>query len=344
MSVASSNRISRDAALAAGLLAQGGLVAIPTETVYGLAARADDARAVARIFAAKGRPRFDPLIAHFPGAAEAARWVSFDRRADRAAERLWPGPLTLVLPRLHGLDGPLIPDLVTSGLDTAAVRVPAHPAALDVLRLCGFPLAAPSANPFGYVSPTTAQHVVEGLGDRVDLVLDGGECRVGVESTILDLSGDRPRLLRPGGVPVEAIEDALGERLPAYQGFAVPEGLPAQAPGMLRSHYAPRIPVGLYEQADELLAAARDLGPDCAVVAALRDPRIGVASWEDLGEDDVSMATRLFAALRRVETSGATRVLALLPSPQGLGLAVRDRLIRAGGGRQGGDAGPAGAG
>jgi len=195
-------------ARAAALLRRGGLVAFPTETVYGLGASAFDARAVARVFAAKARPSFDPLIVHVSDASELPRVaVADDPRVARLAAHFWPGPLTLVLPRR-----PEVPDIVTSGLDTVGVRVPSHPAARALLRAAG-PLAAPSANPFGYVSPTTAAHVAERLGDAVDLVLDGGPCPVGVESTILSLVTEPASLLRPGGVPREDLEAVLGHAL-----------------------------------------------------------------------------------------------------------------------------------
>ena len=310
--------------LAAGILERDGLVAFPTETVYGLGARADHPAAVAKIFEAKNRPSFDPLISHFPDAGRAASWVRFDDRARRLADRFWPGPLTLVLPRLHDASGPRIPDLVTSGLDTAGVRIPDQPLALELLRGVDFPVAAPSANPFGYVSPTTAEHVRQGLGGRVDMVLDGGPCAVGVESTIVDLSGPFARLLRPGGLAREALEEALGQSLP-WDGFRPPVSV--EAPGMMESHYAPRVGVEVFEDIRRLEDRARELGGACAI---LSPAPLGLPCRREvaLGEG-ASMAVALFAALRRLDSEGIGPVLALLPPPEGLGLAVRDRLFRA---------------
>lgn len=300
-------------------------MAFPTETVYGLGARADRPEAVARIFQAKNRPTFDPLIAHFPSFEAAEGWASFDERAFLLARSFWPGPLTLVLPRVHDANGPRIPDLVTAGLDTVGVRVPAQPLALALLEATAFPVAAPSANPFGYVSPTTAEHVREGLGDRVDLVLDGGPCAVGVESTIVDLSGPLPRLLRPGGLPREAIEESLGQDL-IWDGFRPP--VKTEAPGMLESHYSPSVAVEVFEEVARLHARAVELDGRCVVVSA--SPLPGVPSREAvvLG-DGAAMAVALFATLRRLDDPSTGRILALLPAPDGLGLAVRDRLYRA---------------
>src|SRR5579871_1590015 len=215
---------------AAETLKRGGLVAIPTETVYGLAANALDVRAVAKIFAAKDRPFFDPLIVHL---AELSWWprvaTEFPPMARKLAERFWPGPLTLILPKSDS-----IPDLVTSGMSTVGVRVPDHPLTRELLRLADVPAAAPSANPFGRLSPTTAEHVRRQLGDRVDFILDGGPCRVGVESTIVHVEGDVATLLRPGGVPLEEIEAVIG---PVHLSASSPQNAPA-APGMLDGHYA----------------------------------------------------------------------------------------------------------
>src|SRR5581483_8411074 len=223
-------------AQAAALLRAGRLVAFPTETVYGLGGDAANGRAVARIFAAKGRPRFNPLIVHVPDLAAAETIAEFDARARGVAERFWPGPLTVVLPRRRKSGVSL---LACAGLDTVAVRVPAHPVAQGLLRAAGVPVAAPSANRSGRVSPTEAAHVRD-LGRRVAMVLDGGRCAIGLESTILDLTGATPALLRAGGVTLEALSAALGE-------IAVPAADPAKprAPGQLQSHYAPSLPVRL---------------------------------------------------------------------------------------------------
>ena len=225
---------------AAKLLREGGLVAFPTETVYGLGGDATNERAVAAIFEAKGRPQFNPLISHVLGPDEAKRLVRWNDTADKLAARFWPGPLTLVLPRAK--DSP-IALLATAGLDTAAVRAPAHPVAQALIRAAGCPLAAPSANRSGAVSPTRAEHVAESLGDRVTMILDGGPCLVGVESTVLDLSSATPTLLRPGGATREAIEAVIG---PVALSDAIPSGESARkSPGQLASHYAPARPVRL---------------------------------------------------------------------------------------------------
>ncbi|WP_417628450.1 L-threonylcarbamoyladenylate synthase, partial [Pararhodobacter aggregans] len=224
---------------AAGLLRDGKLVAFPTETVYGLGGDARDDQAVAGIFAAKGRPRFNPLIAHLPGLDEVERFAVLTPLARRLAQAFWPGPLTLVLPLKGGLS-----PLVTAGLETVAIRVPAHPVAQALLQAFDGPLAAPSANPSGRISPASARHVLEGLGGRIAAVVDGGDCAVGLESTILDATGEAPVLLRAGGLPVEAVE-ALGVRVGTRQGGAI------TAPGQLASHYAPRGRVRLEATAPE---------------------------------------------------------------------------------------------
>ena len=310
---------------AAEILRSGGLVAFPTETVYGLGARADRPEAVARIFAAKNRPSFDPLIVHFPDLESARDWASFDERALKLASRFWPGPLTLVLPRLWRDGVPRIPDLVTSGLDSVGVRIPAQPMALELLRRAALPIAAPSANPFGYVSPTTAEHVRGGLGEMVDLILDGGPCEVGVESTIVDLVGPNPRLLRPGGLGREELEDTLGCTL-EYHGFAPP--VRTEAPGMLESHYCPGIPVEVFEETSALRQRALALDGRCVLLSETPLTDIPCHQAIAMGRG-AAMAVSLFSTLRRLDNPDLGRILALLPSGDGLGLAVRDRLYRA---------------
>lgn len=303
-------------------LAAGGLVGMPTETVYGLAATAADASAVARVFAAKARPTFDPLIVHLPArglAAHLARWVTPTAAAWalRVTEGFWPGPLTLVLPRAAG-----VPDLVTAGLDTVAVRVPRHPVAQALLEAAG-PLVAPSANRFGRISPTRPEHVVEELGDAVAVVLDGGPCEVGVESTVVGM-GEPAVLFRPGGTPRAALEQVLGPLIAA----ADPGSRP-RSPGQLASHYAPRTPVAL---------APSPLGPDddlqgAAVLRYADGPALrGACAVEVLspGGDPAEAARRLFAALRSLDAVGAPRIVAeLCPDTEGLGHAINDRLRRA---------------
>ncbi|MBK9175299.1 MAG: threonylcarbamoyl-AMP synthase [Flavobacteriales bacterium] len=309
-------KIGTDVHEAAVLLRAGEVVAIPTETVYGLAANAFDEAAVLKVFAAKRRPSFDPLIVHIGERARVNDVVSeLPPGAKELMDAFWPGPLTLVLPKR-----PEVPDLVTSGLDTVGVRMPAHPMALELLRIIGFPLAAPSANPFGYVSPTTAQHVADLLGDRIPYILDGGACNVGVESTIIGWEADRWVLFRPGGVAVEEIERVVGG-----VGAALKKILPA-APGMLESHYAPRKPLHV-----------GDIEP---LMLRFPDQRIGVISFTsrflahrcevlspqgDFGE----AARHLFAALRSLDTSDCEVILAEPFPEEGLGRAINDRLRRA---------------
>ena len=295
-------------ARAAACLRDGGLVALPTETVYGLGARADDPRAVARIYAAKGRPRFNPLIAHVPDTAAARRIATFDTRAELLARAFWPGPLTLVLPAR----GAGTCAAARAGLDSVGVRVPAHRIARALLARVGVPIAAPSANPSGKLSPTRALDVARALGPRVDLVLDGGPCPVGVESTIVDLTGPRARLLRPGGVPVEAIAAAIGD-------LAAADGT-IKAPGMLASHYAPRARLRLDARRPEPGEAYLGFGGLPADSAGL-----DLSPGGDLAE----AARNLFGHLRALDRAGAARI-AVAPIPsRGLGLAIRDRLARA---------------
>lgn len=303
---------------AAAILRRGGIVAFPTETVYGLGAHALDALAVARVFEAKGRPLFDPLIVHI-AESEALGSVAAEvpLAARELARRFWPGPLTLVLPKR-----PEVPDLTTAGLPTVAVRVPDHHLALDLLRRAGVPVAAPSANPFGRVSPTRAEHVIEQLAGDVDAILDGGPCRVGVESTIVSLAGARPVLLRTGGVPREDVEAVLGpmERHPEEEGRPL-------APGTLASHYAPRAPVILAAPGTFELPSGR------VGLLALREPqnRAGYAAVEVLSPagDLREAAARLFAALRRLDARGLDLIVAEPVPDHGLGGAIMDRLRRA---------------
>jgi L-threonylcarbamoyladenylate synthase len=299
---------------AARLVAAGRLVAIPTETVYGLAADAGNDAAVAAIFAAKDRPHFNPLIVHVPGAAAADRLARLDPRAARLMERFWPGPLTLVLPRRPRARLSL---LVSAGLDTVALRAPAHPVAQALLRLCGRPLAAPSANRSGRISPTSAQHVADSLGAAADLILDAGPSPVGIESTVVDLCAERPRLLRPGAVTLEQLRAALGEVEVGGGDQARPS-----APGQLASHYAPEHPLRL----DATAVAA-----DEALLAFGKAPLAGAFITRNLSPsgDLVEAAAHLFAYLRELDRSGA-RAIAAMPIPEdGLGRAINDRLRRA---------------
>jgi L-threonylcarbamoyladenylate synthase len=304
------------AAETADVLRAGKLVALPTETVYGLAADAANGEAVARIFAAKGRPRFNPLICHVTGSDMAARYGLLDQRTEALAERFWPGPLSLVVPLAP--DAPVHP-LVTAGLETIALRAP-HGPAQAVIAAFGRALAAPSANRSGRLSPTRAEHVIAQLGDAVALVLDAGPCEVGLESTIVSLAGETPRLLRPGGVPAGAIEKALGMRL---ERAAVGEAV--TAPGMLASHYAPRLSVRLDATSvapGEALLAFGDALPTGADRAAM------VRNLSPSG-NLIEAAANLFAHLVDLDRSGATAI-AVTPIPShGLGEAINDRLRRA---------------
>jgi L-threonylcarbamoyladenylate synthase len=306
---------------AVAVLRAGGLVAFPTETVYGLGADASNPDAVARIFAAKGRPADHPLIVHLASAAALDAWaVEVPPLARTLAEACWPGPLTIVLRR-----SARVPDAVTGGLDTVGLRVPAHPLALELLRTFGGGIAAPSANPFGSVSPTTAQHVRDGLGDRVDLVLDGGPSDVGVESTIVDLSGDEPALLRPGGLPRERLEAIAGRPIPVRHGGAV------RAPGMLESHYAPDARLLLVPPAEQAARAAdlRARGLRVGVIAFATGEAVDDARLVDLGRSEEEAARGLYAAIRALDAAGCDVILAWTPQPRGLGLAIADRLRRA---------------
>jgi L-threonylcarbamoyladenylate synthase len=302
---------------AARLILEGGLVAFPTETVYGLGGDATNARAVAAIFEAKGRPQFNPLISHVLGPDEAKRLVRWNETADKLAACFWPGPLTLVLPRAK--DSP-VALLATAGLDTVAVRAPAHPMAQALIRAVGRPLAAPSANRSGAVSPTRPTHVAESLGDRVKMILDGGPCQVGLESTVLDLATATPTLLRPGGATREAIEAVIG---PIVMSDAIPSGASARkSPGQLASHYAPARPVRLdatTTAADEGLLAFGPAVPAGARVTLNLSPAGALAE----------AAANLFAMLRALDRPDIGRI-AVMPIPQtGLGLAINDRLRRA---------------
>jgi L-threonylcarbamoyladenylate synthase len=312
-------------AAAARCLAEGGLVAFPTETVYGLGADATNPAAIARLYEAKGRPSFNPLIAHVGDTAAGERIARFDPTATKLAEAFWPGPLTLVLPKTEDC---AVADLATAGLDTIAVRVPAHPVARAILRAFGGPVVAPSANLSGHVSPTSAAHVQSDLAGRIDLIVDGGAVTVGVESTIVGCF-DAPILLRPGGLPRGEIERVLGRPL------ARPPQDPDQdtgqplAPGMLASHYAPRAQVRLnaetVEAGEALLAFGSNAMPGVDAATAV----MNLSARGDLNE----AATHLFGYLRALDSKGA-RAIAVMPVPHhGLGEAINDRLRRAAMGR-----------
>jgi L-threonylcarbamoyladenylate synthase len=314
-------RVGTDVEQAASILARGGLVAFATETVYGLGANALDPRAVARIFDVKQRPHFDPLIVHVADPNGLTRLVTaIPPAARRLADLFWPGPLSIVLPKAEH-----VPDLVTAGLPNVAVRIPAHPMARDLIEWTGHPIAAPSANLFGQVSPTSAQHVVEQLGDRIDYILDGGPCAVGLESTVLDLSGDTPTLLRPGGLPLEYIEQAIGPvtRVDSFADVSAAQ----RAPGMLAKHYATRTPLVLIEVNAPLPNAGR-----IGLLAISPEPNLDrFAAVEILSSrgDLIEAAANLFAAMRRLDASSLDRIVARHAPNIGLGRAINDRLGRA---------------
>ena len=324
-------------AVAAELIRAGRLVAFPTETVYGLGANALDANAVAAIFRAKARPLQDPVIVHLASADELDRVAAPAESARELAARFWPGPLTLELPKTKA-----VPPNVTAGLPSVAVRVPAHTVAQALIRAAGTPIAAPSANLFGRTSPTRAAHVLADLRGRIDAVLDGGPTTVGVESTIVDLSSDRPRLLRPGGVPAEAVEAVLGEPLEPPPAPS-PSDVPQVAPGLLATHYAPRTPLSLV--AGEPGAARTRLVEEIER-AKTRGLRVGVRAVDDDREllpagivvrcvgswsDPSASAAHIFEALRALDEERLDLLVAreLAEPTIGLGRALADRLRRA---------------
>jgi len=310
---------------AARILADGGLVAFPTETVYGLGADATNGTAIARLFAAKGRPSFNPLIAHVIDLAAARRLAVFDAAAERLAAAFWPGPLTLVLRKSAGCP---VAELATAGLDSIAVRIPSHPVARDILTKLGRPVVAPSANRSGHLSPTTAEHVLADLGGRIDLIVDGGATSVGVESTILACL-DRPLLLRPGGLPRAEIERILDREIEDVPESAVDPEAPL-APGMLASHYAPRAQLRLraesVNEGEALLAFGPKLPPGT-------EHAVRVLNLSPSG-NLVEAAANLFSDLRTLDEANVATI-AVMPVPfDGLGEAINDRLARAAAPRQ----------
>ncbi len=334
---------------AAGLLRAGNVVVFPTETVYGLGADVFQSAALERIFVAKERPHSDPLIAHIVDEASLELLTTaLSEEAKRLASAFWPGPLTLVLPR-----GPRVPHLVTAGLETVAVRMPRHPVALALIRALGSPIAAPSANRFMHVSPTTAQHVLADLAGRVPLILDGGPCEVGVESTVLDLCSEQPTILRPGGVSLEALRAVIPNvQPPRYRRTAdaadssESDSAAQHSPGQMLTHYAPAVPLLLFDGSVEpmraaMLAEARRRqarGERVGVLVADED----VASFQQSGSlicslgnaaNATKIASSLFTCLRALEDAQVQIILCRQFDDGGLGLAIRDRLLKAAGGR-----------
>ena len=313
-------------ARAAAVLRAGGLVAFPTETVYGLGAHALDPAAVRRIYEAKGRPSYNPLIVHVPDAATAREVVAaWPERAERLARAFWPGPLTMVLPKR-----PTVPDEVTAGLGSVAVRVPAHPVALALLRAAGLPVAAPSANRFTELSPTTAGHVAKGLGDRVGLILDGGPTSVGIESTVVDLTGERAVLLRPGLISLRDLEPVLGAVDVAARD---PMGdAPRASPGMVDRHYAPRAELRLAASRAALAreaAALEQAGRVVGVIVRGGDGLPDVRHRLVLPDEPAGFARGLYAALHALDDAGCDTVLVEQVPDDAAWLGMRDRLARA---------------
>lgn len=314
--------IGQDIPQAKRILDGGDLVAIPTETVYGLAGNALNPVAVASIFETKNRPSFDPLIIHVCSLLEAENYVTDIPAPLRSlAEHFWPGPLTLLLPRKSN-----IPDIVTSGLDRVAIRVPDHPLTLELLAQLDFPLAAPSANPFGYISPTSPAHVNAQLGERISYILDGGKCKVGLESTIVGMEGDEVLIYRLGGLEISDIESVIGQVNVKSHSSSNP-----QAPGLLESHYAPTKPF-ILGNLNEMISEYQSRGFDFAVLSLSQsfsgvptENQIALSANADLKE----AATHLFAAMRTLDESNATVILAELMPETGLGKAINDRLKRA---------------
>lgn len=313
---------SKDVGRAVEVLRRGGLVAFPTETVYGLGADASNPEAVGKVYAVKGRPRDHPLIVHIADFAAAGSWASeIPEAARKLAQRFWPGPLTLVLKRASTVN-----DVVTGGQHTIALRVPSHPVAQALLAAFGGGIAAPSANRYGRISATTAEHVRNELGDAVDDVLDGGPCEVGIESTIVDVSGARPALLRPGNIMAEALEQVLGGPL----GFAGPAS--PRAPGTLAKHYAPQTPLMLMEK-DLLVELATSMTRQGDMVAVLAhsamQPLIPRLVWISAPTDARSFAHDLYANLRSLDARGCSAILVEAPPLEPAWAAVNDRLGRA---------------
>ena len=312
--------IGKDIQKAIELLSSSELVGIPTETVYGLAANAYDAKAVAKIYSVKDRPSFDPLIVHASDIDQVAKFtLRMPEKAYRLGQHLWPGPMTIVLKKKD-----IIPDLVTSGLDTVAVRVPKHKLTSQLLNLLDFPLAAPSANPFGYVSPTKAEHVDEQLGEKIKYILDGGNCKVGIESTIITFEDENAKVLRLGGCSIEEIEDLIGKVEIATNNNSNPA-----APGMLDSHYAPLTPLEVGD-IDQLIAKHKD--KKVGILAFFRkhkDVHVRRQLVLSRSADVEEAAARLFSGLRQLDAMKLDIILCEYVPDEGVGRAINDRLTRA---------------
>ena len=304
---------------AAKIIKGGGIVSFPTETVYGLGADAFNPLAVTKIFQAKNRPLFDPMIVHIADLSQMSKLaVNISIKAGRLAGRFWPGPLTMVLQKAA-----MVPDIVTSGLDTVAIRMPSHLIAIELIKRAKTPIAAPSANPFGYLSPTTSLHVLEQLGDKADMIIDGGECLVGLESTIIKIEEDRNVLLRYGGIPVEEIEDVIGKvEMPARR-----SGDP-EAPGQLKAHYSPSVPVKLVENVREIDFSDKDAGYLLFKTPRMIFPFDRTEILSTRG-DMVEAASKFFSAFHRLDKLNLKIIYAESVPDEGLGIAIMDRLKKA---------------
>jgi len=304
--------------LAAELLRKGGLVAFPTETVYGLGADALNPHAIAKIFEVKNRPRFDPLIVHINSLTEIRQLcLKADERAKKLMKRFWPGPLTFILPKSSR-----VPDIVTAGLSNIAVRMPSHPVALELIKEAGIPIAAPSANPFGYLSPTTAEHVKEQIGEKVDLILDGGRCPIGVESTVIDLTEPEPFLLRSGGLPLEEIEQVIGKIKISHINPERP-----CSPGQMPRHYSPRTPIRIIKDKKFKIPAGKRVGLLAFNSINEEIPYEWVEVLSSQG-DLREAAANFFSCLHRLDGAGLDIILAEPIVEVGLGRAIMDRLRR----------------
>lgn len=317
---------------AAAILRSGGLVAFPTETVYGLGANALDAEAAKKIYAAKGRPSDNPLIIHIADIADAEKYCYTNALYLRLAERFLPGPLTVILPKRD-----CIPLAVTSGLDTVAVRLPSDPTARELIRRAGIPIAAPSANRSGKPSPTSAAHVLEDMDGRIEMIIDGGECKIGLESTIVSINGDSVTLLRPGGITVEMLEEICPVKIDKVITEKLSDGERPLAPGMKYRHYAPDTKVVLLDGSDESIAKFirnETERTQIGVILSDSDAHLAANTGAKLltyGDDDMSEAHNLFSLLRSVDRLGCTVIYARLPDKKGIGLAVYNRILKAAG-------------
>jgi len=312
--------------LAARIILRGGLVAFPTETVYGLGADTENPLAVARIFEVKARPRIDPIIVHVSNIDMARVYGRFPPEACRVMKKFWPGPLTLVVPKTAA-----VPSIVTAGLETVAIRIPAHPVALDLIQAVGRGIAAPSANPFGYVSPTEAPHVAEQLSEGVEMILDGGPCAVGLESTILSLARDIPCVLRPGGISIEELASIL-----KTLNFRNVVSKRPQVPGQLQRHYATLTPLDIVEEGREAINPSGKVGLLSYKPVNSIDGYFAVEILSDSGNMREA-AANFFRSLRRLDAMKLDRIIARPIPEKGLGIALMDRLRRCSAGREGGD-------